>query len=43
MQVSDIIKLIEDLDKVHNTIGNYYLIRKNNPEYNNIIFYNKNE
>ena len=43
MEVSDIIKLIENLDKVHNTIGNYYLIGKNNLEYKDLIFYNKNE
>jgi FkbM family methyltransferase len=42
-EVSDIIKLIENLDKVHNTIGNYYLIEKNNLEYKDILFYNKNE
>jgi len=43
LEVSDIIKLIENLDKVHNTIGNYYLISENNFEHKDKIFNNNND
>ena len=43
LEVSDIIKLIENLDKVHNTVGNYYLISENNFEHKDKIFNYNNE
>ena len=37
--VSEIIKLLENLDKAHDTIGNYYLVSNNREEISKNIFY----
>ena len=42
-EVKDILKLINELDVAHSTIGNYYLMHQNDIKYKDKLFFNINE